>query len=373
MLSILVFILILILILIIACSNKLIYFGGNFDKKHTNKHKFLFPIFGLNSKNKILQINSNNFLTKNNFSLKLDKNDIRSIILQTYNYPDKVGIINHILHKLIYPIKFDNNKLYTEEWRKAIKYIYTDYNLPPKINLNWQIPRGLYLHKILEDYECDILTDLFLKVENNFTIHHTRNRTNFDYVTVNNDTYSNKNNLNINYFISQLKDKKLIYEFKKCINKFFDIFYKKYDKKIDTILHNITIGFYSTNNKNTGKSLHIDNYDYDYNIGPVSIISLNNSILDFVPSKQTISHKEPFRVLVPKGYCVTFDGDLRHYYAHGVPKNIPFPNKYRVGINIRHLLFDKQHNNNYNCELKHEIKSKYPCTSASFDNPLSFI
>jgi hypothetical protein len=370
----LIFILILILICIIACSNKLIYFGGNLDKK-TQKHnytpKFLFPTFGINSKNKILHINQKHFLTKHNFKEKLNKNDIRSIILQTYHYPDKIGIINHILHKLIYPIQFNNMQLYTEEWRKEKIYLFTDYNLTPKINLKWQIPKGLYLHKILEEYECDILTDLFLKSENNFTVH-IRDNIYEDYVTVNNNISSNKSNPDINYFISQLKNKKLIHEFKKCIDKFFNIFYKKYDKKfIYQILYNITIGFYSTD-KNTGKNLHIDNYDHD-DIGPVSIISLNNSILDFIPSQKKISYNDSFRVIIPKGYCITFDGDIRHYYAHGVPKNIPFPNKYRVGINIRHLLSYKQHNNNFNCTLEKKIKSKYPCTSASFDNPLSFI
>jgi hypothetical protein len=64
-----------------------------------------------------------------------------------------------------------------------------------------------------------------------------------------------------------------------------------------------------------------------------------------------IHYKDSFRVIIPKGYSVTFDGDIRHYYAYGVPKNIPFPDKHRIGINIRHIVFDEQ-NNNFNCTLE---------------------
>ena len=61
--------------------------------------------------------------------------------------------------------------------------------------------------------------------------------------------------------------------------------------------------------------------------GAISVVSFDNSVLDFFPFDE-LKYDKSFRVLIPKFYAITFDGDLRYCYTHGVPKGIKYENKH---------------------------------------------
>lgn len=107
---------------------------------------------------------------------------------------------------------------------------------------------------------------------------------------------------------------------------------------------------HSKNNKFKGLKHHI-NSSLEHK-GCISIITFNKSILDFIPFKE-YKDRQSFRILLPKLFAVTFDGDLRHCYTHGVPKDIKFKNNERLALNIRHPYIK---NDSDNCDKNIKIK-----------------
>jgi len=365
------------LLITLTCNAQPHNIYGGKNKKYFIDKKFLFPIFGTHSRNKILYIDSKQFLENKKILINLHKNDIRSIILQTYKYPNQVAIINYLLDKLIYPIDFriaaNDLKMYKINDKKA--NLFTTYNLPKKNITNWQLPLGIYMHKVLEENECDILTKyliaFFKKISpNKMKLKH------FISIDILANLLSGKEHT-IKGLLNWIKqNKKLYINMKNMIDKFLKIFYgNNYttNYNVDDFYQQfvIVIGYYAghSDGLNCGKRLHTDHFDK----AATSVISLENSILDFVPWAEIFEKKHSFRVIIPKGYILTFDGDVRHYYTHGVPSNIKYPNNVRFSFNIRHPLLDSKKNINCTGQFNNipELK-KINCISSSFDNPIQF-
>lgn len=370
-LILLIILLILVCILIATVSINHKITGGK--KKKFNNSEFLFPEFGTHSKNRLLNIDPKNFLRDRKLEIdNLHRTDIRSIILQTYNYSDKIGIINYILERLIYPIDFNLSskelELYIIDDRKA--NLITTYNLPKRHISNWQLPLGLYLHKILEESECNILSKCIINFFKKIAPHKLK----LKYFT-SMDLQKERHYTIKKMLIFTKKDKNVYQYIKKIIHKFFKIFYgDNYDSYYDiNILYETfpaIIGYFSSNinELSSGLKLHTDKIGQ----AAISIISLENSILDFVPWGEFFHKLPSFRVIIPKGYMVTFDGDIRHFYTHGVPSGIEYPNNFRLAINFRHPLLHPEKNTN--CTKQFDIPefSNIKCISSSFDNPLKF-
>ena len=117
-----------------------------------------------------------------------------------------------------------------------------------------------------------------------------------------------------------------------------------------------------------GLKHHINSFHK--NKGAISVISFDDSILDFIPFRE-LTDKAPFRVLIPKYYAVTFDGDLRYFYTHGVPTGLKYKNNYRYALNIRHP-YIKNKNKNCNLSDRFEFNENYKCMSSIIKKPLSY-
>lgn len=373
-LILLIILLILVCLLIAMIGIKDIKITGGKKKKFNNNGKFLFPVFGTYSKNKLLYIDPKDYISNRKLKINnLHKTDIRSIILQTYNYPDQIGIVNYILEKLIYPIDFKmNNSKIRILYKKGITKhpaLITAYNLPKLHISNWQIPSGLYLHKILEENECDILSKYLIEF---FKKNLPSNILKLKY-------YTSMDIKSMKYYMIQKvlplikRDKKLYPYITNIIDNFFKILYENESESNINILYkklDMIISHHSghLDKISKGLNLHTDRLG----MAATSIISLENSILDFVPWEEILDKLPSFRVIIPKGYMITFDGDIRHYYAHSVPP-IEYPNNVRLSINFRQSLLNPEKNTNCTDQFANiAANNNFKCISSSFDNPLKF-
>jgi hypothetical protein len=349
-----------------------------YKKGGADINKFLFPVFGIHSKNKILHVDSKLFLQDRKIQITLHKNDIRSIILQTYKYPDQIGITNYILSKLIYPINFNLSseklKMYIIDDKKA--NIITPYNLPKKHVIGWQIPLGLYLYKVLNENECDIFTKCIISFFKKLAPDKMKLKYCYSMNIHKNLKYGFESMAEMLYWTKQ--DKNLHAHIESIIHKFFKILYgHNYKNEYDTDkLYKsfaMVIAHFTghSDGNSSGLKLHTDRLG---KMAASSVITLENSILDFVPWGEIFKKKDSFRVIIPKGYMIIFDGDIRHYYTHGVPLNIKYPNNIRCSINFRHPLLNPEKNTNCTGQFNDIPElSKIKCISSSYDNPLQLI
>ena len=164
---------------------------------------------------------------------------------------------------------------------------------------------------------------------------------------------------------------------KKIIVKLYKSLYSNYD--YDYILKyilnesKITLLYYSHNDQNSFEGLahHIDSIHAQK--GAISVISFEDSVLDFIPFRELVN-EHAFTVKIPTNYAVTFDGNLRYYYTHGIPSHINYKNKYRYAINIRHPSIENK-NNDVNCNLYYKFPSNsniFKCNSSISIKPLKF-
>jgi len=253
---------------------------------------------------------------------------------------DKNEFIKKILDLIIFPIKIPNTELEFERFKIDL------LNSPRNQIKNWNVPNGLYINKICNMYIQEKLINEFNK---------------FFLQTKGQKFFNNEINLYESNIIG-LKGIQKIFKGNKIIinllsNIILDLMYnlyKPYDKNfINKNIINylkITILYYSQK-KNIFKGVkhHID--DFRNYQGAISVVTFNNSVLDFIPFVE-LKDKLPFRIMFPKNYAVTFDGNLRYYYSHGVPFNLNYDNDYIYAINIRHPNFkDKIIPINNNCDL----------------------
>ena len=266
---------------------------------------------------------------------------------------DKKNVIKQILHLLIYPIKIPDKELSMERFK-------IDLLKSPRIYINnFNVPNGLYMNKICNhDNEQKLINEFnsfFLKLKGkNFF----KNEINLYESSDSNGFKGLREIFNNNKIIITLLSN--------IISQLFYNLYKPYKKDfIDkNIIKNskITILYYSQkNNIFKGVKHHIDSYAHHQ--GCISVITFNNSVLDFIPFIE-LKDKLPFRIMFPKNYAITFDGNLRYYYSHGVPFNLNYDNDYRYAINIRHPNFkDKLVPTNNNCDLFEEFEKNtiYDC------------
>jgi hypothetical protein len=282
------------------------------------------------------------------------------------NSEDKQKFIKKILHILIYPIKINNKFKNTD-----LKIYKLDFLRTPRIELkNWNVPNGLYLHKI-----CNMLMQKQLIQELNSFFLKTKGKKFFNNEINLVETYKT----GINELTTLFKGNKIITELLTNIitNLFYNL-YKPYTKKfIDKNILNsikITLLYYSQkHNIFKGVTHHIDSFKEHQ--GSISVVTFNSSVLDFNPFIELTENK-PFRIMVPKNYAVTFDGNLRYYYTHGVPFNINYDNNYRYALNIRHPDFkDKLELNNNNCNLNEILENSvhYDCVSNIPSESISLI
>ena len=282
------------------------------------------------------------------------------------NSEDKQKFIKKILHILIYPIKINNKFKNTD-----LKIYKLDFLRTPRIELkNWNVPNGLYLHKI-----CNMLMQKQLIQELNSFFLKTKGKKFFNNEINLVETYKT----GINELTTLFKGNKIITELLNNIitNLFYNL-YKPYTKKfIDKNILNsikITLLYYSQkHNIFKGVTHHIDSFKEHQ--GSISVVTFNSSVLDFNPFIELTENK-PFRIMVPKNYAVTFDGNLRYYYTHGVPFNINYDNNYRYALNIRHPDFkDKLELNNNNCNLNEILENSvhYDCVSNIPSESISLI
>jgi hypothetical protein len=235
----------------------------------------------------------------------------------------KKELIKNILLQRIFPI--------------YIKKVYTDIILNKKVkklNIKWQIPNGLYFNKI--KYNKDIILE---------TKKYFRNK-----------LKKKKNQMHIESLFL-IKNEKIKQYFLKIIKELYYNLYNNLDKTfiVKNILNKsqISMLYYKHNKNNKFKGLkHHINSSLEHK-GCITVITFNKSILDFIPFKE-YKDRQSFRVLLPKLFAVTFDGDLRHCYTHGVPKDIEFKNNERLALNIRHPYIK---NDSDNCDKNIKIKN----------------
>lgn len=267
---------------------------------------------------------------------------------------------NKTLKKHIFPIYVSANT-------RKNKDIILDYNKSKEISIkDFEIPNNLFLNKVCTNKIKTPLESLLI----NFIM----------------DKYGKQFFKHKRQIIKTEKpglpglellfiDYPHIYNYlKKILIKLFESLYSSYDDEY--ILNNmlnkskITILYYSHDkNGYIGSEHHIDS-TYVHK-GAISVISFEDSVLDFIPFNE-LKDKPPFRVMIPENYAITFDGNLRHYYTHGIPSKIKYPNKYRYAINIRHPSIDTI-NNDTNCDLNKFFESEQKCYSSVSAKPLKFI
>lgn len=114
---------------------------------------------------------------------------------------------------------------------------------------------------------------------------------------------------------------------------------KDYDK-IDTVLNKSRLFFLKYTGKHGGHHLHSDSFKRR---GPVFIINLGTSFIDYVPFEE-ISDKRysSYRFKLNPGNVFIMDGDSRSYYTHGVPTNDKKQNYTRYAILLRVPVYYKK-------------------------------
>jgi len=253
---------------------------------------------------------------------------------------EKNDFIKKLLNLLIYPIKIPDKDLELERFK-------IDLLKSPRNQIkNWNVPNGLYINKIcnafIQNQLINEFNDFFLK---------TKGKKFF-----NNEINLYESDINGLKGIQKIfKGNKIIINLlSHIITELMYNLYKPYDKDFvnKNIISDLKITFLYYSQKNNifkGVKHHIDSFK-DHQ-GAISVVTFNNSVLDFIPFVE-LKDKLPFRIMFPKNYAVTFDGNLRYYYSHGVPFNLNYDNDYRYAINIRHPnLKDKIIPINNNCDL----------------------
>jgi hypothetical protein len=285
------------------------------------------------------------------------------------NYKKNNHTINfqEILHKLIFPIKISQKLL-------GSKDIILDFkNIEILKNNNFQIPNALFINKICSDNTKNELIKLFNDYfKNNIGNNFFKKK----------NLFESKENFGFIGLKEIFKKNDRIYKIlKNIITNLFLNLYKNYKK--DFVINNIiseskiTILYYSHNEKNSfeGLSHHIDNFSKSG--GAISVISFDDSVLDYIPFVE-LTEEHAFRVLIPKNFALTFDGNLRYYYTHGIPKNIKYTNNFRYAINIRHPIINMDGRiikNNSNCNLYDSFNKDtniFKCYSSILIEPLKF-
>lgn len=276
---------------------------------------------------------------------KKNQNQISYIKLEK-----KDEFIKKILNLLIYPIKIPNKELDIERFKINLL-------TSPRIKIkNWNVPNGLYINKIcnlsIQKQLINEFNKFFLKIKGQQFFNNEINMYESDI-----DGFEGIQKI--------FKDNKIIINLlSDIISQLMYNLYKSYDKNFinKNIINGlkITILYYSQkNNVFKGVKHHIDNFRNHQ--GSISVITFNNSVLDFIPFIE-LKDNLPFRIMFPKNYAVTFDGNLRYYYTHGVPLNLNYDNDYRYAINIRHPNFEnKVISTNDNCNLNKNFKNIFDC------------
>jgi hypothetical protein len=285
-----------------------------------------------------------------------------------YKENDEKVTFQDILHKLIFPIKIPEKLIGTKD-------IILDFKNTEKLkNNNFQIPNALFINKICSNDTKDEL----IKLLNNYFKKNIGN----NFFRRKNLFESKKNFGFIGLKEIFRKDNKIYEILKNMITNLFLNLYKDYEE--DFVLNNIipeskiTMLYYSHNEKNTFEGLahHIDSFG-EIRGGAISVISFDDSVLDYIPFVE-LKKEDAFRVLIPKNFALTFDGNLRYYYTHGVPKNIKYTNNFRYAINIRHPIINidgKDVKNSFNCDLYDSFDSNiniFTCYSSISTKPLKF-
>lgn len=116
---------------------------------------------------------------------------------------------------------------------------------------------------------------------------------------------------------------------------------KDYDK-IDDVLEKSRLFWLKYTGKHQGHHLHFDSLK---RLGPVFIINLGRSFIDYLPFEE-ITKEEPnygaFRYTIDKGQIFLMDGDSRRVYLHGVPQNDKKENYLRYAMLLRVPAFYKR-------------------------------
>lgn len=231
----------------------------------------------------------------------------------------KKTILNELLRQRIFPLKIKN---------KNKKDIILNSKNVRKFKGKWSLPRGLYLNIFKEDEK--LIRELSYFSKNYFKQNVQKHLCDI-------------NNLPIKIRSSLIN----------IIKKLFCNLYSDKDvKEINNIIKKSKISFlyyrYKPNDIFEGLKAHIN--DFQEYKGCISVISFSDSILDFIPFNELKKEKD-FRVVIPKFSAVTFDGDLRYCYTHGVPKGIKYRNKHRFALNIRHPFVKSKNSNCSQCSI----------------------
>ncbi len=280
-----------------------------------------------------------------------------------YKKDDITKKLDIFLHKLIYPIIIPENLIGTKDIILNFK------DTEKKRDDNFQIPNNLFINKICNDKTKNEIINLL----NNYFMKYVGEK----FFRRKNLFESRKKFGLIGLKEIFRKDLRIYSVLKKIIINLYKNLYSNYDTDymIKNILNKskITLLYYSHNKLNTFEGLahHIDSFsEHD---GAISVISFDHSVIDFIPFVE-LKDEDAFRVLIPDNYAITFDGNLRYYYTHGVPSNIKYTNNFRYALNIRHPAINNDFNNE-NCNLYNSFAKDtniFKCKSSISIKPLKF-
>lgn len=256
---------------------------------------------------------------------KLKKSDLTNLLLdksQIKSKSLKKDILNEIITQRVFPLKIP--KKYQKE-----KNIILNINDIIRVKGKWSIPKGLYLNVIDED------TFLINELINFSKKYFTQN--------------VQKHLCDIYKVPKQIREKlmniiKILYK---------NLYIDKSEKYIENnILKKSQISLlyykYKPCEKFEGLKAHLNSTATHK--GAISVITFDSSVLDFIPFNE-FKKDNIFRVLIPQFSAITFDGDLRYCYTHGVPQGLKYKNKYRFALNIRHPYVKSKNINCDKCSL----------------------
>jgi len=260
---------------------------------------------------------------------------------------NKKKLIDIILHLLVYPIYVQEE--FIDSLRGYRFTIKPDIKINKQIEIsNWQIVNGLYLHKVCTEKETRNLIKLIREyVINKFGNNWLKKDKQIISPYVNKD--KNTCGKGLNEFMKLLDDT-VAYQLNIIIKRLYYSLYSQYEKQFidEEIIEKSNFGllYYSTN---IGLRHHTDSILTQ--TGCISVISFEDSILDFIPFFELKNDYNSFRTILPRSYAITFDGNLRYYWTHGIPSGIKINNGYRFAINIRHPNIPSNlHINKNNCD-----------------------
>ena len=116
---------------------------------------------------------------------------------------------------------------------------------------------------------------------------------------------------------------------------------KDYDK-IDSVIEKSRLFWLKYTGKHQGHRLHHDSVK---RLGPVFIINLGTSYIDYLPFEEITENEKgygAFRYKLEKGDVFIMDGDSRRVYLHGVPENNKKSNYLRYAMLLRVPVYYKK-------------------------------